>query len=83
MVDSTQQLVRNPARATVCTPLLRRMKSRLVLAKASSPRLPSSTMSPSSGATSSTISAPQAPFTKELVSTTPLRIPYGWLVISL
>src|SRR4029450_8461956 len=40
MVDSTQQLVRKPASTIVVIPLLRRMKSRLVLAKVSSPRLP-------------------------------------------
>ena len=42
-------------------PLLRRMKSRLVLANVSRPRLPSMTMSPSAGASSSTIvGAPRA-----------------------
>jgi hypothetical protein len=63
-------------------PLLRRMKSRLVLAKVSRPRLPSMTMSPPVGASSSTIAAPHDPLTKAYPSTTPLRIPYGWLVIS-
>ena len=29
------------------------------------------------------MSAPHEPFTNALVSTTPLRIPYGWSVISL
>ena len=54
----------------------------VVLAKASSPRLPSSTTSPSAGVRSPTISAPQVPLTKAFESTTPLRIPYGCLVIS-
>ena len=47
---------------------LRRMKSRLVLAKVSRPRLPSTTMSPGSGTSSSQISTPQVPFTKALES---------------
>jgi hypothetical protein len=38
MVDSTQQLVRKPPRAIVVMPLLRRMKSRFVLAKVVAPR---------------------------------------------
>src|SRR5262249_3114808 len=82
MVDSTQQLVRNPPRITVWIPLLRRMKSRLVLANASSPRLPSTTISPSMGASASTMAAPHEPLTNALPSTTPLRMPYGCLVSS-
>ena len=66
----------------VVMPLERRMKSRLVDAKASNPRLPSMTMSPSSGVISSTISAPQVPLTNELESTTPARMPYGLREIS-
>ena len=76
MVDSTQQLVRNPPRITVSTSRLRSTKSRLVDANVSSPRLPSITMSCSSGASSSQISAPQVPLTNAFESTTPLRIPY-------
>ena len=41
IVDSTQQLVRKPPSTIVVMPLLRRMKSRFVLANVSSPRLPS------------------------------------------
>src|SRR6476469_7896223 len=77
MVDSTQQFVRNPAKAIVSMPLDRRMKSRLVDANASRPRLPSMTMSPSAGLTSSTNAAPQLSLTNELDSTTPARMPYG------
>ena len=65
------------------TPVLRRMKSRFVLANVSSPRLPSITMSSSCGVRSSTMSAPHESFTNALLSTTPFRIPYGWSVISL
>src|SRR6476620_5675935 len=83
MVDSTQQLVRNPPRAMVVMPLLRRMKSRFVLAKVSRPRLPSMTMSPSAGASSSMMAAPQVPLTNTPPSTTPLSIPYGCLPSSL
>lgn len=64
-------------------PLLRRMKSRFVLAKVSKPRLPSMTMSPSAGANSSMMAAPQVPLTNTPPSTTPLRIPYGCLPSSL
>ena len=60
---------------TVSMPLLRRMKSRLVLANVSRPRLPSMRMSVSAGARSSTIAAPQLPFTNAWPSTTPLRMP--------
>src|SRR6185437_3125916 len=61
MVDSTQQLVRKPPSMTVSISRLRRMKSRLVVANVSRPRLPSTTMSDSAGAISSQISAPQVP----------------------
>ena len=76
MVDSTQQLVRKPPRTTVSTSRLRRMKSRLVVANVSSPRLPSTTMSASAGAICSQISAPQVPFTNAFESITPFRMPY-------
>jgi hypothetical protein len=59
----------------VVIPRARRMKSRLVVANVSRPRLPSTTMSPSCGASSSTISAPHEPLTNAVESTTPLRIP--------
>src|SRR4051795_9682288 len=77
IVDSTQQLVRNPPSATFLMPLLRRMKSRFVEANVSSPRLPSTTMSPACGVTSGEKSAPHEPLTNAFESTTPLRIPYG------
>src|SRR5580692_1249304 len=83
MVDSTQQLVRTPPSTIVEIPLLRKMKSRFVLAKVSSPRLPSMTISPSFGSSSSVIAAPHVPLTKALPSTTPLRMPYGCALISL
>ena len=67
----------------VVMPLLRRMKSRFVLAKVSRPRLPSMTMSPGCGASESMMAAPQLPLTKALPSTTPLSIPYGCLLSSL
>src|SRR4051812_31296922 len=59
-------------------PRLRRMKSRLVLANVSRPRLPSITMSPAAGVSRSTIAAPHVPFTKAFPSTTPFKMPYGW-----
>jgi len=39
-------------------------------------------MSPSSGASSSTIWAPHSPFTNAVLATTPARMPYGCDVIS-
>src|SRR5437868_1029456 len=50
-------------------PRARRMKSRLVVAKVSRPRLPSTMTSPSCGERESTISAPHSPLTKALGST--------------
>jgi len=75
IVDSTQQLVRNPVRTMVVIPLLRRMKSRLVLANVSRPRLPSMRMSCGAGLSCSMMAAPQLSLTKAVPSTTPLRIP--------
>ena len=65
MLENTRRLVERA----------RRMKSRFVVAKVSSPRLPSTTTSPSCGASASTISAPHSPLTNAVESTTPFRIP--------
>src|SRR5580658_5085752 len=66
-----------PAEGDVVMPPLRKMKSRFVVANASSPLLPSTTISVGPGVSSSTISAPQVSLRNDLLSTTALRMPYG------
>merc|ERR1719231_2016893 len=75
IVDSTQQLVRKPHRASVETPSAMRRASRSVLGNASSPFLPVTTKSPSLGAIASQNSAFHVPAVNSLSLAQPARIP--------
>ena len=75
IVDSTQQLVRNPPRATVSMPFLTRISSRSVLGKASRPFLPLTTTSPSLGAMASQMAAFHDPVKSMKLQTNLLESP--------
>mmetsp|Transcript_24393 Transcript_24393/g.68517 ORF Transcript_24393/g.68517 Transcript_24393/m.68517 type:complete len:242 (-) Transcript_24393:14-739(-) len=75
MVDSTQQLVRKPPRATVVMLSFLRISSRSVSGNASRPLFPETTRSDPFGFISSQISAFHEPAVKSFPSAQPFRIP--------
>mmetsp|Transcript_91694 Transcript_91694/g.243643 ORF Transcript_91694/g.243643 Transcript_91694/m.243643 type:complete len:237 (+) Transcript_91694:188-898(+) len=83
MVLSTQQFVRKPPRTTVLMPCFTSIASKFVPGKASRPRFPWMTTSPSTGVISFTISEFHVPSVKRAPSAHPLRMPKFLLGLSL
>ena len=82
MDDSTQQLVRKPARTTFWILFCRNKKSRFVEWNPQRPVFPLTMRSPGWGVISSQMAAPHSLARKHSPSLTPAKIPYGLLEIS-